>query len=503
MYKFLLCWRYLRTRYIALVSIVSVMLGVAAMIATNAVMEGFSHELEVRTRGILADLIVEGWSLEGVPNAEWHMREIRRVAGEHIVGMTPTVTVPAMFGYEVANGYHTSQVTLIGIDEMTYDTASDLGKHLQHPENRKHLDFLLKDGGYDVSWHGVGRAPANSARPDMQLAGWNWRRQLAQRTKRAIAPQGSLDANPFQQMSQAVDEAVHEGTTFDPMTEQHIGCVVSLPLCSRRDARGMCRFLTLPGADVEVTFPSVSRPPKPLSAKLTMVDFYETAMADLDANLVFMPIRELQRLRGMIDPATQVGNFNQILITTRPGTDLNKVRDQLAHHFRLDQISVSTWRDKQGPLLGAIQVETGVLNVLLFLIVAVAGFSILAIFFMIVMEKTRDIGVLKSLGATGRGIMSIFLLYGLVLGVFGSGVGFLLGLAIVRYIDDISEFVGWIVGQPIFDPTVYGFERIPTIMDPFTVIVIIAGAIGIAVIFSILPAWRAARLHPVEALRYE
>ena len=86
-------------------------------------------------------------------------------------------------------------------------------------------------------------------------------------------------------------------------------------------------------------------------------------------------------------------------------------------------LQISTWRDKEGPLLAAVQMETAVLNVLLFLIIAVAGFGILAIFFMIVVEKTRDIGILKSLGATGRGIMGIFLGYGLCLGVVGAGVG--------------------------------------------------------------------------------
>jgi lipoprotein-releasing system permease protein len=144
-----------------------------------------------------------------------------------------------------------------------------------------------------------------------------------------------------------------------------------------------------------------------------------------------------------------------------------------------------------------------VLNVFLFLIIAVAGFSILAIFFMIVVEKTRDIGILKSLGATGRGIMSVFLFYGFALGVVGSGIGLALGLLVVHFINEIAKAIGWILGQPLFNPEVYGLEKIPTIVHGFTVALIIVGALAIAMIFSILPAWRAARLHPVEALRYE
>ena len=99
---------------------------------------------------------------------------------------------------------------------------------------------------------------------------------------------------------------------------------------------------------------------------------------------------------------------------------------------------VQTWEDKQGPLLAAVDIEAAILNVLLFLIIAVAGFGILAIFFMIVVEKTRDIGILKALGASSRGVMAIFLSYGLALGIVGSGVGVVLGLIFVRYINNLE-----------------------------------------------------------------
>jgi lipoprotein-releasing system permease protein len=153
--------------------------------------------------------------------------------------------------------------------------------------------------------------------------------------------------------------------------------------------------------------------------------------------------------------------------------------------------------------LAAVQMETAILNVLLFLIIAVAGFGILAIFYMIVVEKTRDIGILKSLGAPAGGVMSIFLTYGLSLGMVGSGVGMVLGLLFVRYINQIADLLGRLTGRPVFDPQIYYFYSIPTIVDPKTVAWIVIGAVAIAVAASILPARRAARLHPVEALRYE
>ncbi len=119
----------------------------------------------------------------------------------------------------------------------------------------------------------------------------------------------------------------------------------------------------------------------------------------------------------------------------------------------------------QGPLLSAVQMETTILNILLFLIIAVAGFGILAIFFMIVVEKTRDIGVLKSLGAPSHGVMAVFLNYGLSLGVVGSGVGMVLGLLFVRNINGVAAVLEWATGREVFDPTIYYFSEIPVRVD--------------------------------------
>ena len=144
-----------------------------------------------------------------------------------------------------------------------------------------------------------------------------------------------------------------------------------------------------------------------------------------------------------------------------------------------------------------------ILNILLFLIIAVAGFGILATFFMIVVEKTRDIGTLKALGASGQGVMSIFLSYGLLLGFVGSGAGLVGGLLFVRNINGIAGIVETISRQEVFDPTVYYFTEIPTIVEPFTLVWVMLGAMAIAVVASVLPALRAARMHPVQALRFE
>ena len=538
MYKLLLCCRYLRTRWIALASVISVTLGVATMIVVNAVMAGFSHEMQTRIHGILSDLIFESHSLSGFQDPDWHMEEIRRAAGDDIAGMTPTVAVPAMLNFQVRGQWITRQVMLIGIDQATHASVSDFGRFLQHPANRQQLSFDLREGGYDtIDSQAGGSEPT---RPALAAAGWPHRRMRIERERlwrerleaeRTVAGDTAADpaAGPVRPVDRQVDAVLaatsdatseqtpaatrppdpfrqarpEEARRMDPAAEQFTGIVPGIGLASFRDSTGIDRFLVLPGDDVKVTFPTAGTPPKAVSDTFTIVDFYESKMSEYDSNFVFVPIAALQRMRGMIDPESGLASVNSIQIKLRDGADLDEVRDRLRKAFPADLYAVASWKDKQGPLLAAVDMEMAVLNILLFLIVAVAGFGILAIFFMIVVEKTRDIGILKSLGARASGIAGIFLGYGLSLGLVGAGAGLALGLAIAMNINTIRAGVEWLTGQRVFDPSIYYFFTIPTIIDPATVAWIVAGAVAIAVASSVLPALRAARLHPVEALRHE
>jgi len=516
MYKLVLCSRYLRTRYIAIASIISVMLGVATMIIVNSVMAGFSNKMQAQIRGIICDVVFESGTLEGMRDADWHMEQIKRLAGNDIEGMTPICVVPAMLSYQWRGTWVTNQVQVIGIDENSQSRVSDFAKYLQHPANREKMSFSLRDG-YDTRDH-LADGPTRE-REDMRRAGWENRRRMDREQKEqekvlrnaAPAPLASGSTvpppEPFAERRTPADpfqrQPLEPVKTFDASKEQNTGVVIGIAMSNYRKADGEEHFRVLPGEDVQLTFPTAGAPPKAVSDKFTIVDFYESKMFEYDNSFVFMPIKELQRLRGMIDPSTGVGYVNAIEIKLRAGADGDVVRDKLRAAFTPGLYHVETWRDKQGALLAAVQMETTILNVLLFLIIAVAGFGILAIFYMIVVEKTRDIGILKSLGASGRGVMGIFLAYGLLLGLVGSGVGLILGLLFVYYINPIADALGWFMGRRLFNPEIYYLYRIPTIVFPETVAWIVAGALGIAVLASVLPALRAARLHPVEALRYE
>lgn len=514
MYKLLLCWRYLRTRYIALASIISVMLGVATMIVVNSVMSGFTSEMRNRIHSILSDVVFESRGLDGFEDPDWHMDQIRKAAGQYIEGMTPTVTIPAMLNFQFRGTWITQQVQLIGVDERTQGQVSDFTKYLQHPGNREQMSFQLRETGFDVRDHQSG--PEAQERGQMIEAGWPVRRRKAEedklfrRQEAAIAKQeaaktpaaGPAD-NPFMTPEAQKTLAPAEAEAFDPEKQQFTGAVLGIALSCHRDEKGKDFFAILPGEDIKLTFPTAGAPPKAVSDTFTVVDFYESKMSEYDTSFVFVPMRKLQELRGMINRSTGIGAVSSIQIKLKPGVDLDMVRDLLRGAFSPYLYGVYTWCDKQGPLLAAVNMETAILNVLLFLIIAVAGFGILAVFFMIVVEKTRDMGILKSLGASGFGILSIFLGYGFSLGAVGSGVGLLIGLLFVHHINGIANLLGVITGHPVFDPRIYYFYKIPTIINPVTIAWIVVGAMAIAVLASVLPALRAATLHPVEALRYE
>ncbi len=147
MYKLLLSWRYLRTRYIALASIISVTLGVATLIIVNSVMAGFTAEANKRLNGILSDIVFESHSLDGFPDPDWHKEQIREILGEDVVGMTATVHVPAMLSIPINDGQHlTRQINLIGVDEETYAEVGDFSPVPAAPGEPTTAEFSAAGG---------------------------------------------------------------------------------------------------------------------------------------------------------------------------------------------------------------------------------------------------------------------------------------------------------------------------------------------------------------------
>jgi lipoprotein-releasing system permease protein len=469
-YKLLLCWRYLLTRYLALACIISVMLGVATLIVVNSVMGGFSSKLKERLHGLLSDVLVESLTYDGFPDAEAKMERIRQSPiGDKIEAMTPTLEVFAMIQYPFNGEWIMRPVHLIGIKPESRAPVGGFAEHLKLQKNSTRPTFQLSPRAQ--RYHDEHYPPLHLPPP-------------TETTPRLPGDPPPLDPTP---------------STPVPTPE---GAILGNAIASFRDRRaepGQAAkdvYVLHPGDEVVLTTVSGQRL-APVYARFTVCDYFKSEMSEYDSNYVFVPLEYLQRLR------TMEGRVTSIQIKLKDYSDAKEVVEALQAMFPKSSYQVQTWEDKQGPLLGAIAIEKGILNVLLFLIIAVAGFGILAIFAMIVVEKTRDIGILKALGASNGGVMKIFLGYGLLLGLIGAGLGTALGVTFTIYINEIEHALSLVTGQEIFDRTIYYFKDIPTDIQPLSVVLVNVGAVAIAVLFSVLPALRAALLHPVQALRYE
>jgi lipoprotein-releasing system permease protein len=464
MYKYLLCWRYLKTRYIALASVISVMLGVATMIVVNSVMAGFSEKMRDRLHGVLADIIVESRDFDGFRNSDEVMARIKGVAGDQVEAMAPTMETFALMKWSFNGHPITRQVQLIGI------------KPLERAKTGDFAEFLFDAKGKKIP-------------PSFAIPQWV-------KLNNPAGQNLQEETDPFikEALRQAVEEqSSDQGTIIGyAMAHAHI------------NGKDFC--IAPQGTRVGLVFPQAGDRPKATYDDALVVGYFKSGMSEYDSTHVYMPLEQMQRMRLLGDGQGN-GAVNQIQIKVREGENLDalamKIEGALEELKPGGYFMVSTWEKKQGPLLAAVAVEQSILNILLFFIIAVAGFGILAIFSMIVVEKTRDIGVLKALGASTSGVRGIFLGYGLSLGMVGSGVGMVGGLLFVKYINEVELGLSLLTGRKVFDPDIYYFDKIPTLVQPMTVVWIVGGALAIAIAASVWPAQRAARLRPVQALRFE
>ena len=517
MYKLILCQRYLRTRYIALASVISVTLGVATMIVVNSVMAGFSGEMRERIKGVLADVVIETRSTDGEPDAESHKALVRELIGKYVAGVTATVEMYGMLSFEYGGQFIPHPVTLIGIDPESKSEVGPLvdylqSYHAQHegkqvtPAERS----LDQKPGWELTASAIERRQrvAEITHQRAQMLREHKKQRHGEAGQHEPAPRGSAD-DPFAELDGAVQNVALQDVTAIAQPQDgrvYIGAgLISFPHKDEQSGETRTVFMVRPGSDVKITTATAGIPTGAYF-DATVVDVFQSGMSEYDANFVFCNLEHLQKVRKMIrtnEDGSESRAITSVQIRLKDYRDSDKVVELLRTEFTPDRYTVRTWEQKQGPLLAAVDVESSILNILLFLIIAVAGFGILAIFFMIVVEKTRDIGILKALGASSSGVMSIFLSYGLSLGMVGSGVGVIAGLLFVHYINQIEGIITIITGHKVFDERIYYFKEIPTHVDPFTVCWVALGAITIAVVASILPARRAARLQPVQALRHE
>jgi lipoprotein-releasing system permease protein len=227
-----------------------------------------------------------------------------------------------------------------------------------------------------------------------------------------------------------------------------------------------------------------------------VVATFNVGMYEYDSSFVFMPMEAAQiyfalpgritDLQVMVDNPDQVGDVGDVIGNITGGT-----------------LRVYDWQHANAGFFNAIQVERNVMFLILTLIILVAAFNIISSLIMLVKDKGRDIAILRTMGATRGMIMRIFFISGASVGVFGTLAGVGLGLAFALNIESIRQFLQGLTGRELFSAEIYFLSQLPAKIDPWEVGTVVLMALGLSFAATIYPSWRAARLDPVEALRYE
>lgn len=238
---------------------------------------------------------------------------------------------------------------------------------------------------------------------------------------------------------------------------------------------------------------------KEAMAKITdaeIVGIFDSGMYEYDVSLIYVPL-------GFAQELFQLGNgVHGLNIRLKDSDRAYIIKEEIKKVLGYPYVAQG-WMDLNRRLFMALQTEKRVMFILLILAVMVAATNIICTLIMMVMEKTKDVGILKSIGVSNPGIGIVFISLGFLIGLFGTSIGVTSGLGIVYKLNNIEQWVSKVFGYKLFSPDIYYFDKIPTRVDFFDISLIAFCAIILSVISAWYPAWRAARLNPVEAIRYE
>ena len=444
-YRWAVAARLLRARKINLISILGVTVGVASIIVVMAVMDGFQRDLREMIRGTLSDVIVEFG-----PRGELAYEELRDRLEE----------------LDEVEAVALQRITLGVIQADSKDSDGARRNFIPVrivgviPEDERRVSKIFE---YVVEAEGQPKDPFR-IEPEPLFA----------------------DSIPHLLVSYWLAARIGYHHEMRPLRVGDVFGLISFRKVEEDGGRAIWR-----NDDRDVV---VSR-------------IYDTRNAEFDKLHIYVDLRS---------PAHEFFDSEDAVVTELriKLKDYRKARASIESiEARLDEIDpegrqisyyqTQTWEDRQESLLAAVNNEKVILGFVLFFIIVVACFTIFATLTMTVVEKTREIGVLRALGATPAGILSIFLLNGTLVGALGASLGYGVGLLIADNVNPIREFLRDTFGWDIFPADIYAFDYIPTYLDQETALLFALSAAGSAMVFAVIPAARAARLKPVTALRYE
>lgn len=461
MYRTFLSWRYLRARRANWIGIVGICVGVGAMILILSIMAGFLDENRKMVRGSLSDLVIQ--PILGYPRPDGRAVPAEPDALLALVRSDPrVVSACAQLAYYaiLSQEGHEAKMTERRLSDPQYNDLSgarlfgiDVEDEFRTTELRAALAREPLSGGSPV------------ADPDHPFA----------------SPPG-----------------------YEPTGRPPASVIVGEQLAESWNLTRGSEIVLISAVENKTTHEY-----QPVNRRFVVAGTFRSSDNELDGQRIYL---ERNELCDWIDPNSR---YSQVLVKLKDyAREGAAVREDLAQ--RLDEAGlvhgdfpryrtheVKTWEEFRKTLLGAIENERVLMAIMLSLVVVVAGFTVFAILSMMITEKRRDIGILSALGATPDGVAQLFLMIALWDWILGASAGAILGTWGALKIDSIERWLSATFRIEIFNRKVYLFDHIPAVVDPVGVAAIVLGALVCVLLFAALPAWKAGRLHPLDALRYE
>ena len=439
------------------ISTFGVMLGTAALVIVLSVMNGFEMDLRQKILGSNAHLLV---SKEEGAFTEW--REVERKLGgvPGVVAHTPYVSSEVV----VAANSNYAGVIIKGIDPRTVGTVTDLERNLERGSTLDRL-WPIAPGGGSAPDAEEDTEPVDFSTPiDAQPA------PRSQDAGLAFQVQGPIDLGPPRKPRR------------DPRVDALDGVLVGREL-----GKNLHLYLD---QEVQVVSPLGQDTPTgqiPRTRRFRVAGKFYSGMYEYDTKFVYVTMPALQSFLSMGDEVS--GIEIKVADIDRTGPVVDAVSARLGPGYR-----VQDWKQLNRNLFSALKLEKIAMFLVLTIIILVASFSIISNLIMIVVEKAREIAILKSMGASDRGVMRVFMIEGLYVGILGTTVGLVLGTATCWA---MSRF-----GLPL-DPDVYYIDKLPVAMDPVAILAVGLAGVTLSFVATIYPSYIAARLRPVDGLRYE